>query len=179
MDKQWVCFFSQTGSEIDQVRRLLGRDPDLIVFNGNQDQVCKSLLHDLESRFVVLPNRPSDQDYEELEKLLHTDSLITLHGWLRIIPGWFCNKHKILNGHPGLITKYPVLKGFNPQEKAFKLGLPSSGSVIHDVVAEVDSGEILASKEVDIAGLTLEEVYEALHRSSVSLWAEFLKNMLN
>ena len=43
--------------------------------------------------------------------------LITLHGYLRIIPENICKQCKhIYNGHPGLINMYPELKGKDPQE---------------------------------------------------------------
>ena len=86
-----------------------------------------------------------------------------------------CENYNIYNLHPGLITKYPFLKGFNPQEKAFNLKLPTSGSVIHKVTSELDGGEILKSIEVDIKNLTLEEVYSELHKASSQLWVDFLQ----
>ena len=93
----------------------------------------------------------------------------------RIIPSEICKEYSIVNLHPGLITKYPILKGKDPQEKAYNLGLKTSGAVIHEVVAEVDSGKILDSIEISIEGLTLDEVYENLHKCSSELWIKFFK----
>ena len=101
-----------------------------------------------------------------------------MHGYLRIIPEYLCTNFHILNLHPGLITTYPELKGFNPQEKAFKLGLPTSGVVIHEVIPEVDSGKIIAAKETSIAGLTLDEVYTRLHDLATSTWIDVLQTEL-
>jgi folate-dependent phosphoribosylglycinamide formyltransferase PurN len=47
------------------------------------------------------------------------DAIVTLHGWLRVIPAYVCERSRIYNGHPGLITKYPELKGKDPQVRAF------------------------------------------------------------
>ena len=41
-------------------------------------------------------------------------------------PGEVCEKRNIYNGHPGLITQYPQLKGKDPQQKAIDLGLEYS-----------------------------------------------------
>ena len=82
------------------------------------------------------------------------------------------------NGHPGLITKYPELKGKDPQQKAIALGLKSSGCIIHRVTPEVDSGEIVASKEIQIENLEPADVFSKLHETSVNLWVEFLKTKI-
>lgn len=174
---QWVCFFSQTGSEINNVRKALKRDPDIIVTNKSDfSGVDQELLDDCWTKFICLPDRPTKSEYQTVCKLFKDDCIITLHGYLRIIPDWMCEKYSILNLHPGLITEYPQLKGFNPQEKAFKLRLPKTGAVIHRVASEVDSGEVLSSVEVPIQGLSMDRVYEVLHEASTGLWVDYLKN---
>ena len=177
-NQQWICFFSQTGGEINSVRKLLGRDPDIIVTNKSDfSGVDQELLDTCGAKIICLPDRPSKAEYQTLCELFEDNCIITLHGYLRIIPDWMCEKYTIYNSHPGNIIKYPQLKGFNPQEKAFKLKLPKSGVVIHKVIPEVDCGEILAHVETDIKGLSLDEVYEKLHDTSINLWVDFLKNL--
>lgn len=178
MASKWICFFSQTGSEIANIVNKLKITPDLIITNReNLEGVNSYILNNLKDRIVYLPSKPVLNDYDKLVnqyKDIFNDSIITLHGFLRIIPGEICNSYNIYNLHPGLITKYPELKGFNPQEKAFKLKLKTSGSVIHKVIAEVDSGEILDSVEIGIDNLTLDQVYQELHNISTELWVKFL-----
>ena len=131
---------------------------------------------------------PSIQQYLAL---IPEDSLVTMHGWLRIVPGEVCEKRNIYNGHPGLITKYPELKGKDPQKKAIELKHATGGCVIHKATAELDGGPIVAeSKEVSINGWSeasklvkefgVEEDYviQKLHRVSVDLWVDFLKDKL-
>lgn len=179
MARKWVCFYSQTGSEINNIRKVLKKDPDVIVYNGNDlSHTNTELLEYFKDRIVKLPARPSLDDYLQLAAILPKDCLITLNGYLRIIPKYMCEHFSILNLHPGLITKYPELKGFNPQEKAFKLKLPTAGVVIHEVTPELDSGKIIAFKEVSIAGNTLDAVYEKLHDAATELWVDVLKDKL-
>jgi len=174
MNRKWICLFSQTGSEIVQISNLLGRWPDTIVTNERPEHLRK--IHpDLQGNVVFVENRPTE---EELLMIFsqYENPLITLHGWLRIMPPTICNQFEIYNGHPGLISEFSELKGKDPQIKAFELGLNTSGCVIHKVTQGVDEGEILESKKVYIKGLVLDEVFYILHKTSVSLWVDFLKN---
>jgi phosphoribosylglycinamide formyltransferase-1 len=156
------------------VSKLLGRWPDLIITNERPDHLRK--IHPaLEGKVAFVENKPTE---EELSMILgqYGNPLVTLHGWLRIMPPHICNRFEIYNGHPGLITEYPELKGKDPQQKAFDLGLESSGCVIHRVTEGVDEGEILRSRKVSIKGLEIGELFHILHSISVSLWVDFLKN---
>jgi len=174
----WVAFFSQTGTEICDISKALGRAPDIVVTNAPEEKINEGIF-DLGSLLYRVPDRPgSAQYFQAIPREM--DTIITLHGWLRIIPQGVCEAYagRIFNGHPGLISKYPELKGFNPQEKAFKLGLPFSGSVVHEVTAEVDAGTILAERQVDIKGKALDEVYTLLRAASLETWTDVLKEKL-
>lgn len=180
--KWTAAFFSQTGSEILNIINATGVVPEVIISNRLRDDgtirnigmVNKELLDRFESRIIYIPNRPSVEDYKRV--LGNSEKgLISLHGYLRILPPEICDSYEVVNLHPGLITKYPFLKGKDPQEKAYGLQLDTSGAVIHKVTAEVDSGEILDSVEIPIKGLSLDEVYENLHKCSSELWIKFFK----
>lgn len=177
-EKNWVCFFSQTGSEIYNVSSDIGIDPDLIIVNkSDMSGVNPKLLEKFSDRIVQIPNKPKLDDYlgviEQYEDIF-SNCIITLHGYLRIVPKELCDAYEIYNLHPGLITKYPELKGFNPQERAFNGKYETAGAVIHEVVAEVDAGRIWYSFECPITDKTLDEVYEVLHVNSTRLWVTFL-----
>jgi folate-dependent phosphoribosylglycinamide formyltransferase PurN len=174
-NRKWVAFFSQTGSEIVEVSKLLGRWPDMIVTNERSEHLRKIHPALEDKHLVFVENKPTE---EELSMILsqYGNPLVTLHGWLRIMPPYICNRFEIYNGHPGLITEYPELKGKDPQQKAFDLGLEFSGCVIHRVTEGVDEGEILRSRKVYIKGLEIGELFHILHSISISLWVDFLKN---
>ena len=181
---KWIAFFSQTGSEIYQVSKLLGRFPDRVITNKSINDLSKineGLRNEYKGNWVIIPRKPTVDDYDRAiggGRSIIEGTIITLHGYLRIVPGPICNAFDIYNGHPGDIVTYPELKGFNPQEKAFNLKLPRSGSVIHKVTAGVDEGPIVTQKSISIADLPLEEVYSRLHSNSVELWYNFLKEKL-
>ncbi len=178
---RWCAYFSQTGSEILEVSKAINRFPDVVFYNtnfGTKPPINIELITELNTRKIplhILPNKPRVQDYKTF--LLEGD-LLTLHGWLRIIPPEICDEFEIYNGHPGLITEHPELKGQDPQKKAYELGLPYSGCVIHKVTAEVDAGEIVLAEEIKIEKLELDVIINVLHDTSIKLWVEFLESKL-
>ncbi len=175
----WYCFFSRTGQEIVDLSKLLRRAPDKIITNAPPDKIVPE-LYTLDTRYIIrLSERPTVSDYFEVLPGLSIPCIITLHGWLRVVPEVICKAYRgmIFNGHPGLITKYPELKGINPQQKAYQLKLLTSGSVVHEVTPEVDEGKILTSKEVPITGLTLDDIYTVLRQTSLSAWEEFFNTV--
>jgi len=176
--RPWVAFFSQTDTEINNLCKSLNVYPEAIITNKTStEDVNKDLLtittfrtHKLNRTiWYALPQKPSLDDYLTILSRFNSP-VITLHGYLRIIPKEICEKYEIYNLHPGLIDKYPSLKGFNPQERAFKDGYKLAGCVIHKVVPEVDAGEILLSQGTSIEGLTLPQVYNKLHDVALDLW---------
>jgi hypothetical protein len=188
----WIAFFTKTGSEIAEVANRLNRWPDYIVTNRAPDG--KGIHPDLlEHQIDYIPNNPSVADYIKLladkyDLMYQSDSysfnlywskevIVTLHGYMRILPPAICEAGNIYNGHPGLITKYPELKGKDPQHKAWVNAYKTSGCVIHKVTPTVDDGEVLAEIEVPING-TLDDVISTLHKNSIDLWENFLRDKL-
>jgi len=179
--KHWTAFFSQTGSEIVNISQQLGRWPDVICTNkpiGAIASINEELLSRCLDKILFLPTTPSVAEY--YTALQHSiDSLITLHGYLRIIPAEVCDIFLMYNGHPGDIINFPILKGKDPQKKACKLGLQQSVSIIHQVSSELDSGTIECSKQCDIEPTDLCKTCSILHNNSIQLWVEFLSKKLN
>lgn len=180
-NKKWVAFFSQTGSEIVEIIKSTGRIPDAIITNKSIksiEDLHSDLLHRCFDRIVFVPSRPTLTEYRTAIGELGVDDIITLHGYLRVIPKDICNTYNIYNGHPGDIVQYPELKGFNPQEKAFNIKLSHSGCVIHKVTEQVDEGEIIMRVQCPISTESIKEVYSILHAHSVKLWVEFVKKYI-
>ena len=182
---KWIAFFSQTGNEIAEVSKKVGRWPDLIITNERPSHFRTINREVLSHNTIMLPNKPSVKDYrrvlsEELygeDYAIYTkDYVISLHGWLRIMPTEIIKEYPVMyNGHPGLINKYPELKGKDPQKKAWDLDLPTSGCVIHRVTEKLDGGPIMRSQEISIRNLDMEVIFEKLHDLSIQQWASFLK----
>jgi folate-dependent phosphoribosylglycinamide formyltransferase PurN len=179
MDSKWIAFFSQTGTEIVDIAESLQRWPDKIITNERPEHLRKVNTKLLEKEVIYLPNKPTVEDYK---RVLPQNSTVTLHGWLRIMPPEICENYKIYNGHPGLITYYPELKGKDPQVRAFE-GIkegkyPTAGAVIHKVVAGVDEGRVIAEEKFNTFQLELDDLFRILRDRSLYMWVIFLKKVL-
>ena len=194
---KWVAFFSQTGSEIVNISKAINRWPDVFVTNKQTtNEVNNDLLSVVEShltyptglnRYIILPTSPKEIDYLKVADILgysildekwQDEVLITLHGYLRILPPDFTKSSTIYNGHPGLITKHPELKGIDPQKKAWSENHIRIGCVIHKVIPELDSGEVVAEKMIHNNFDTFIDMLDALHVASSELWINFLNERL-
>jgi len=175
--KNWIALFSQTGSEIADLSEGIKRKPDFVITNANVD--------DVDSR-VHVDFRINNEEAKTLDILEDLDfnidkTLITLNGWLRIVPANKCDMYNIYNGHPGLITKYPELKGKDPQQRAWDNidNYNEVGSVVHRVVKEVDAGEVICEETVPTKYIgSLDATYDALRTTSFTAWYRFLKKRL-
>ena len=178
MNRPWIAFFSQTGSEIVDIARSLKKWPDVIITNERPADLRTINPEILEQDLLVTTsNKPSA---EELLEILayYNDPIVTLHGWLRIMPGNICESFNIFNGHPGLITEYPELKGKDPQIRAFKGKYPIMGCVLHKVTAGVDEGRIIAEERFNAFNITEEDMWKVTRDRSLYLWCQFLKNLV-
>ena len=175
----WFALFSQTGTEIVEVASRLGKWPDYI-FTDNKDK--NSWHNSLRKHSSVSIVKHKDMK-EEIERYISvfkgyrgTIPIVTLHGYLRILPEINC---EVYNGHPGDIIKYPELKGKDPQKKALDLKLPSTGTIIHKVTEEVDSGEIVSYNTLKICkNDTLSSLSNSLRNMSIDLWTVFLEEKI-
>ena len=175
MANKWITFFSQTGAEIADLSESIGRWPDVIITNKRPDHLRTIDPRIVEYGYTEVPNKPTVSD---LDAVLQDNAIITLHGWLRIMPPVICDKYLIYNGHPGLITKYPELKGKDPQVKAHKLGHEVAGAVIHKVTAGVDEGRVIMEEYFNASQLDLDELFRILRDRSLYMWSNLLKKVL-
>jgi folate-dependent phosphoribosylglycinamide formyltransferase PurN len=170
--REWIALFSHTGSEIVNISNRLGFGPDRVITN-KMGTVHRDLNHCTRTR-----PKPDDQDYQLL--FADKEPIITLHGWMRIIPGSICEEYDIYNLHPGLITQYPELKGKDPQERVFTtLNIPQYvGCVIHRATEELDSGEIIMSRRVLNTYPSVKLLTHALHDMAGDMWVDFFEKKL-
>lgn len=184
-DFYWKALFSQSGSEILEVSTRVGRFPDAIITNKPleaMDKINPKLLELAFDRFIFIPQKPTVEEYKES---IRRADMVTLHGFLRILPTEICSRYKIYNGHPGLITKFPELKGKDPQKKVWWKHADTPyklhGHVIHEVVPEVDAGKVIAEKEFYSNNIytefnNLDAYIGKLHNLAIENWVEFIKN---
>lgn len=175
MAKKWIALYSQTGSEIAALSKATGRKPDLHLTN-NIEFTTNSAI----SGTILRAKHSWIMSYLE-EQVIYDpkDTIITLHGYLRILPASICSKYTIYNGHPGAIDLYPELKGKDPQVRTWenKERYKFIGSVVHKVVPEVDAGDIVKSVHLSNTATSLEDMYSMLKMSSLSAWTFAMKEI--
>jgi len=173
-NRPWIALYSHTGSEIYNISNRLSTQPDLVITNnstGNDKLTCQC---------VKTSPRPEAVDYRTIFETIDSNPIVTLHGWMRIVPGEICEEYDIYNLHPGLITQYPELKGKDPQEQVFNtLNIPQYvGCVIHRATEELDSGEIIMSRRVLNTYPSVKLLTHALHDMAGDMWVDFFERKL-
>lgn len=173
--KKWYAFFSHTGSEIYNLTRRLNITPDCVVTNKSDLSDIHPGLKDLSTEFRYTNNWPKKQDYDFMLDECEDGCIVTLHGWMRIIPKSVCKTHDIYNLHPGLITKYPELKGKDPQDRVDDELHEKIGVVIHEVVPEVDEGPVIVEMSTRNTG---GDIHKQLHSMAGCAWEAFFEKWL-
>lgn len=169
-DRLWIALFSQSGSEIAEIMERSGKYPDLILC----DKVRCEWHPRIKDRAIVIP----DEVIQKIIRLSDKNTLVTLHGYLRIIKPEAVKEH-MYNVHPGDIETYPELRGIHPQRKALDLGLPRTGVVIHRVDEGVDTGKVIASQQYVIYDHETEiSLINNLRELSINMWCELLEDIL-
>lgn len=174
-NKKWFAFFSHTGTEIVNLYKRIGLAPDCITTNlAPDDPAINKEIYDLPSRVQYMCKSPVVADYNNLLSECENGCICTLHGWMRIVPKSICKEYEMYNLHPGLITKYPELKGKDPQDRVGE-DHDEIGVVIHKVIPEIDSGEIL----VEITQINpCSDINETLSVMALEAWITLFERKL-
>lgn len=177
----WVALYSQSGSELANLIKSTGMIPSVILTNTKQEirpdlynPARTMVIHDKHDNLMDwLRKAYPDQDVRE-------KVVITLHGYLRILPSDICARYNIYNGHPAAIDLYPDLKGMDPQVRTWENRdkYKFVGSVVHKVVPEVDGGEIIKSVHLTNTAQSLDDTFAMLTLASQTAWNFALKEIM-
>ncbi|MDO5040559.1 MAG: phosphoribosylglycinamide formyltransferase [Peptoniphilus sp.] len=121
----------------------------LIVANRN----AEGLKYGDEENIDTFVIKNSEELLEKLEE--YKIDFIVLAGYLKPIPDFIVKKYKnrIINIHPALLPKYggKGYYGMRVHEEVFKNKDGISGATVHYVTEEIDKGDIILQREVDIS----------------------------
>lgn len=132
---------------------------------------------------AVIVNHRSFDSRRRFDEELHTKliecgaEIVCLAGFMRLLTEDFVNKWegKMINIHPSLL---PEFKGGKAVEDALKAGAKRTGCTVHYVIPEMDSGEIILQRAIDIApNDTLESLKERIHKEEHIAYPEALKKI--
>ena len=103
---------------------------------------------------------------------------ILLAGYMRIIGPTLLAKYegKIINTHPALLPKFPGRHGI---EDAYEAGVDTTGVTIHWVDSGIDSGKVIAQREVPIRkDDKLTDLEQRIHATEHKLYPEVVEQLL-
>lgn len=184
MVNKWYGLFSHTGKELEALSKsdevplkLEAAFTNNMSYDGN----ISSLVYKLAT--VTAVNHRLTNPF-----IVHHDSLITLHGYMGIVPAEVLSDLKnrgckVYNIHPAPIHLYPELRGKDPQERMYE-GIQNReynfiGVVIHEVDEGVDTGKIVHwVLQLADPGMTKDELYERLHKLGTQAWESFFRERM-
>ena len=100
--------------------------------------------------------------------------LVVLAGFMRVLkePMLTAFPHRIINLHPSLLPKFPGLEAWS---QALAAGEKVTGCTVHYVDAGVDTGEIIAQREIPILpGDTAESLHARIQIAERELYPEVI-----
>ncbi|MDD5022585.1 MAG: phosphoribosylglycinamide formyltransferase [Candidatus ainarchaeum sp.] len=132
-----------------------GKIKVLITNNPNARAIQRAKEHDIPYEVLSSELYHSREAMDaRIKEILDSNkiNLVVLAGYMRIIKSKSLleqYKHKIINIHPSLL---PAFKGSTDAQKdAYDYGCKISGLTIHFVSDDIDGGEIILQKAVDIS----------------------------
>ena len=95
------------------------------------------------------PDREAFDRAIQAELFENRIDIVCLGGFMRLLTPWFVRQWEgnILNIHPALL---PAFKGLDTHRRALAAGMKAHGASVHYVVAELDSGPVIAQGVVPV-----------------------------
>jgi phosphoribosylglycinamide formyltransferase 1 len=101
--------------------------------------------------------------------------LVVLAGYMQLLSGPFVARfrNRVVNIHPALLPSFPGLDAIG---QALEAGVATTGVTVHFVDEGVDTGPVIAQREVAVrAGVAREELEAAVHAVEHELYPEAIR----
>lgn len=161
----WIALTSRSGATLARVVDQSFIVPETIVSAKTRKE------HNMTMNWL----RDIHQSYKNTNGTL---PIITLNGYMWIIPEDVCDMFEIYNLHPANLIKTPELVGKDPLERFFEVNKEKNsytlGSTIHRVIKEVDKGSIISTSDFEASNL--QEAYQKSFDVNVDLWLKFIND---
>ncbi len=128
-------------------------------------------------RFRTKMEPESEQRVVEILREERID-LVVLAGWMRMIKAPLLDAfpRRIINIHPSLLPQFPGLEAW---AQALAAGVPATGCTVHFVDGGMDTGEVLAQREVPVrAGDTTATLHARIQVAEHELYPEVIARLI-
>ena len=103
--------------------------------------------------------------------------LVVLAGYMQLLSPAFVERfrHRVVNVHPALLPSFPGLDAIG---QALDAGVETTGVSVHFVDEGVDTGPVIAQREVPVpAGVAREDLEAAVHAVEHELYPEAIRKI--
>jgi phosphoribosylglycinamide formyltransferase-1 len=166
--KKIVILFSGEGSNLENlIKTLHGKSVDVVAAITNKPDAKGIQKAEKLGVEVIVINHKEYKSREEFDiKLVESiqnleAELTVLAGFMRILTPYFTDTIKAINIHPSLL---PLFKGADALKRSFNSDMKVAGVTVHDVVTELDSGEIILQKCFEKDDMNFEEFQKNIHK---------------
>ena len=107
----------------------------------------------------------------------HNPDLVVLAGFMKVLPAGFVSalSPNLINMHPSLLPAFP---GAHAVRDAIAAGASVTGATVHIVDAGVDTGPVLAQREVTVAtGISESDLHEQIKAIERALIVEVVSEI--
>ena len=183
MTKRIVILASGTGSLAQAIMNSTASgELDLEIIEVISDQPRAKVLERAEKAGILTFIHPMTSDRTQWDsdlfqhiEALEPDLLVSV-GFMRILSPRFVSRFKIINSHPALLPNFP---GAHPVRDAIRAGVPLTGATVHWVDSGIDTGKVIAQRQLDIlTGESEDSLHERIKIIEQSLIVETLKILL-
>lgn len=188
MKKRVAILISGRGSNMEAIVRstkggiLRGCCDVVVVLSNRIDARGLSVAESLGVKTACVESKGKRRTEFDREVLAFLEPLrpdyVVLAGFMRILSPVFVDRYRgrIINIHPADTAAYRGLHGY---EWAFENRLKTTKVTVHYVDEGVDTGPVIAQREIDLTGaLTLEEVETRGLRVEHQFYSEVLLQLL-
>jgi folate-dependent phosphoribosylglycinamide formyltransferase PurN len=155
MQKPTAVFIGTRAEALQALKVVTDVTKIICIENSRAHLLC------IENKWPVTVITPKDRKValEEISKI--STHILLSAGFPWIIDEDTLNSTQAikLNSHPSLLPKFP---GKNAIKDAFGQNSSRTGVTVHHITNDVDGGPIIASEEVNIENLSLDEIYQIL-----------------
>lgn len=153
----------------------------LLTDNPNAAAIDRARKADIPAKIIERGDYPSRMAFDaaladEVEEA--SADLVCLAGFMRILSPDFLNRFpgKIINIHPSLLPAFP---GLDVQKQALDAGVAVSGCTVHFVDEGVDTGPIIAQRQVEVKpDDTIESLSQRILEEEHRLYPEAIRMIL-